>query len=74
MINNDKRQEAIDLATGFILADATYFRPADLTDLDLKDYDVKVIGDSIRLIHKTEGIQLGNTESLSYWMAINEDD
>lgn len=74
MIDNEKRQEAIDLAVGFILEDATYFRPADLPDIRLDDYDVRVIGDSIRLIHKTEGIQLGNTESLSYWMAINEDD
>ena len=73
MINNDKREEAIDLATGFILADATYFRGSDLPDLDLKDYEVKVIGDSIRLIHKKEGWQLGNTESLSYWMALNDD-
>lgn len=73
MINNDKREEAIDLATGFILADATYFRTADLPDLDIHDYEVKVIGDSIRLIHKREGWQLGNTESLSYWMALNDD-
>ena len=73
MIDNEKREEAIDLATGFILADATYYRPADLPDIRMDDYDVKVIGDSIRLIHKVEGIQLGNTESLSYWMDLNED-
>ena len=73
MITNDKREEAIDLAVGFILEDATYFRPADLPDIRLDDYDVKVIGDSIRLIHKVERIQLGNTESLSYWMDLNED-
>ena len=73
MIDNEKREEAIDLATGFILADATYYRPADLPDIRMDDYDVKVIGDSIRLIHKVEGIQLGNTESLSFWMDLNED-
>ena len=73
MIDNEKREEAIDLAIGFIFEDATYYRPSDLPDIRMDDYDVKVIGDSIRLIHKKEGWQLGNTESLSYWMDLNED-
>ena len=68
MIDNEKREEAIDLAIGYIMEQATYFRPNDLPDLDMKDYEVKVLGDDIFLIHRTEGYQLGNTESLRQWI------
>lgn len=74
MIDNEKRQDAINLAAEFILADATYYRPSDLPDIDLNDYNVIVKGDDIRLIHKREGIQLGNTESLHDWLELAEEE
>ena len=74
MINNRNRQEAIDLAVGFILEDATYYRPSDLPDLSMEDYKVMVKGDNICLIHKTEGYQLGNTESLQNWLELAEEE
>ena len=61
-------QEAIDLAVGYILEQATYYRPNDLPEISMDDYMVVVNGDEISVIHKMEGLQLGNTESLSQWL------
>lgn len=74
MIDNEKREEAIDLAIGYIMEQATYFRPNDLPDIRLEDYEIKVLGDDIFLIHRTEGYQLGNTESLQNWLELAEEE
>ena len=68
--NIEEIREAIDLAVGYILEQATYYRPADLPDIDLDDYFVVVVNDDISIIQRGEGLQLGNTESLKQWLQL----
>ncbi len=68
--NIDEVQEAIDLAVGYILEQATYYRPSDLPEINLDDYFVIVMNDDISIIQRGEGLQLGNTESLKQWLQL----